>query len=197
MAEMKGLLTLGLVGVGGYLLYEWYVQQQAAAAAATATSPGTTPGTPAPAPAATMQTVASDMQNVMGGATTLNADQWNVAFVQVMGQPIDQKYGFSFDAAYGPVVNRVRNYGATMSALTFLQLAASVAPQGLPGLSGIARYSVPALTTTGNMLYRAHHPYPYARTFNLRGLSGPVHATGFEKVMWAGYPLRSNRLRGY
>lgn len=205
---------LALLGVGAYFVYEWWVSSSTTATATTGTAtatPGTTqagtttsvstaPSTTTAMPSGTMQTLALNMEQVLNSSSA-NADQWNWAVARILGQGLDQKYNFAFDSVYGSVVNGVRNNGATMSALTFLQLAAS-AVGGLPGLSGlgsaIARFPGHFFNTTGNMIYLAHHPLPYTPTYNLRGFRGLgafTQASGFEKALWAGRPLRSNRIR--
>ena len=89
-----------------------------------------------------------------------------------------------------------------MGALTFLQIAASAKPGGLPGLSGlgsaIARFAGPWIPSYGNMIYMAHHPLPYTPTFNLRGFRGIgafTQASGMEKALWQQGQIRSNRIR--
>jgi hypothetical protein len=164
--------------------------------APTAAPPAST-STPTPS---SLQTLAANMAGNIN-MTVASADQWNYAFSHVIGQNIDQKYGFSFDKVYGPITGpatkRVRNNGATMSALMFLQLAAAAVPGGLPGLSGfgaIARFSGPVINSVGNMIYQAHHPLPYAPTYTLRGLGAVTQAMGFEKALFANHLLRSNRV---
>ena len=146
------------------------------------------------APAVPMATVATNMENAIG-LTVATADQWNTAYARVMGQGIDQQFGFSFDAAYGTVSNGVRNNGATMSALLFLQQAAAQVPGGigLSGLGAFVRYPWPSFQTTGNMIYRSHHPLPYNQTsYRVRaGLGALTSATGFEKILWANQQLRA------
>ena len=146
------------------------------------------PSTSTPAPSGTMTTLANNMAAAIG-LTSGTADQWNVAFTRVMGQGIDSKFNLNFDQVYGPVVNGVRNNGATMSALMFLQLAASAAGGTLPGLSGfgrIARFPGNRLITPGTMLYQAHHPFPYTPTWNLSGMGAYTQTTGGERALWAG-----------
>lgn len=209
----KTILVLGVVGAGAYLLYEWWAGQQAAASTPTTGSgtPGTTPtmqqtqqptniGTtppsttpPTPAPSGTMTTLVANMQQQLNGKTTATADQWDWAFSNIMGQPIDVKYGINFDSVYGPAVNGVRNNGATMSGLMFLQLAASAKGGTLPGLTGfgkIAQYAGPRYFTAGNMIYQIHHPFPYQPSFNLRGMGAYTQASGWERALWAGRRLR-------
>lgn len=204
----KTILVLGVVGVGAYLLYEWWAGQQAAATTTPATgTPGTSPTLPqpttvstappstttTPAPSGTMNTLVANMQSQLNGKTTATADQWDWAFSNIMGQPIDAKYGINFDSVYGPAVNGVRNNGATMSGLMFLQLAASAKGGTLPGLTGfgkIARYAGPAMNTVGNMIYQAHHPFPYQPTFSLRGIGAYTQASGWERALWAGRGFR-------
>ena len=134
------------------------------------------------------------MQNAIQ-MTVANADQWNYAFRQVAGQGADQAYSFNFDKVYGPVVNGARPSGA-MSAEVFLQMASN--GRGMSGFGAIAQYASPALLTQGNMIYMAHHPFPYSPTYTLRGLKGlggVVQASGFEKALFARQPLMSNKLR--
>lgn len=206
------ILPWVLVGVGAYLVYEWYVTSTATTTTATGTTPGMTPtmtaggqptsvstapsSTPAQ-PSSTMTALANNLTSVLG-MTSASADQWDFAFSKIMGQAIDQKYGLSFDGIYGPVVGGLRRTG-NMSALVFLQLAAASVPGGLPGLSGLSSAIVrfPANWGAGalNTLTERQHPLPYALTHRLRGLGAFTQATGFEKALWAGRPLWSNRLR--
>jgi hypothetical protein len=148
------------------------------------TTPTTTQGTPAPATTqSTLMTLANNMQSNIN-MTTANPDQWDVAFSNIMGTPIDQKYNFNFDTVYGPATQRANNQ---MSALTFLQIAASAVPGGLPGLSGlglISRFPVPSYSTAGNMMYLVHHPLPYTPTY--RGFGAFTQTTGFERALVTG-----------
>lgn len=215
MAEsgMKDLLMLGAVGVAGYFIYEWLFAPAATTAVQPAPAPGTTPTqqsqggqtSVSTAPSTTaqtpspIQTLAANMQASLGQATA-TADQWDVAFTRVMGQSIDSKYGLSFDTVYGPVVNGVRNNGATMNALMFLQMAAQAVPGGLPGLSGLGaalvRYPGMIPQTMGSMMTIAHHPLPYALTYTLRGLGAFNQPTGLERSLFAGRPFHPTRVLG-
>jgi hypothetical protein len=214
MAKDSGskILTLGLVGVGGYFLWQMLTAKPTGTVAP-APPPGTSPTmnqaqiptsvstAPSSTPqiSNTMQALAANMQQNLG-VSSASADAWDVAFTRIMGQAIDAKFGFSFDQAYGSVVNGVRNNGAMMSALTFLMLAAQNVPGGLPGLSGLAsalvRYPGPVLSTHGNMLFAAHHPLPYALTYTLRGLGAFTQPTGLERALFAGQPLNPMRAFG-
>lgn len=212
---MGSILTIALVGVGAYLVYEWYVSSQQATAAAGSTLPPATPGTtttmnqsgtptsvstappttpPAAAPISnTMQTLAANMTSMLGQATG-SADQWDYEFQKVMGAPIDQKYGLNFDAVYGAMVNGARNNGALITAMMFLQLAATANGGSLPGLSGFGAISVlargPALPTRNNMIFSNHHPLPYSATYTgFRGLGSYTQASGFERALLGGQPL--------
>ena len=138
-----------------------------------------------------MTALAAQMATQLG-MTTANADQWDYAFQAIMGQPIDKKYGFSFDTVYGPIVNGVRASGQ-MTAMGFLLTAAAAVPGGLPGMSGfgtISRFPGPKYTTLSNMISQVQHPLPYALSYNLRGFRGGMGAfvatTGFERALWAG-----------
>lgn len=211
---MKEILMLGAVAVGGYLLYNWYESSQATAVApAPAPTPGTTTAmqqgqqttSVSTAPSSTpqnptlLQTVANNMTTSLGQQTA-TADQWDVAFTRVMGQAIDAKYGINFDQVYGGIVNGVRNNGATMTALMFLQLAAQAVPGGLPGLSSLGaafvRYPGMIPSSQGNMMFHAHHPLPYALTYTLKGLGAFTQPTGFERALFAGRPLSPTRVFG-
>lgn len=215
MAEESGLskvLPWVLVGVGAYLVYEWYVASTTTTTTGTAATPGTTstmtagsqqtsistapPSTPAQ-PSANMTSLASSLTQYLGMATA-SADQWNYAFSHLMGIGIDTKYGLDFGRVYGQVSGGVRPTG-NMSALAFLQLAAASLPGGLPGLSGLSSAIVrfPGSWSAGmlNTLTERQHPLPYALTYRLRGLGAFTQATGFEKALWAGRPLWTNRLR--
>lgn len=160
--------------------------QQTGGQTSVTTTPTSTPNTTTPAPSGTMTTLAGNMAQAIG-KTTATADEWDYAFNQIMGQAIDAKYGLNFDTVYGPAVNGVRNNGATMSALMFLQLAASAKGGSLPGLSGfgnIAQFGGPRYMTTGTMIYQMHHPFPYRPSFS--GVGAYTQATGGERALWAG-----------
>lgn len=159
------------------------------------TSGSTTSGSTSSTSPTTIPTpsIATAMANAIG-MQTANADQWNYAYNQLMGQGADAQYKFNFDKVYGPVVNGVR-WSGTMSAQVFLQMAQNGA--GMSGLGTIVRLAGPALTTQGNLIYQAHHPFPYVPTYTLRGLGAMgamVQASGFEKALFTRQPMRSNRL---
>lgn len=218
MAEESGIskvLPWVLVGVGAYLVYEWYVSSTTATTTGTAATPGTTatmtagsqPTSVSTAPSSTPAQPSSNIVSLANsmvqylGQSTASADQWNYAFSHLMGIGIEVKYGLSFDGVYGPVVGGVRRTG-NMTATAFLQLAAASIPGGLPGLSGLSSAIVRFPGTWGagmlNTLTERHHPLPYALTYTLRGFRGLgafTQATGFEKALWAGRPLWTNRLR--
>ena len=281
MADGKQIALFGMLGVGGYIVYEYYRyssaintlvggdQTQIASAEAalpfftflsmnwggagtsnqvqiynalqailsgtttasspqpgtTSTSqptsisnaPSTTPAPLPPAPPANSPSqltsyrstgIASQMEQLIN-MSSANADQWNWAYAQLTGQGIDAQYGFNFDTVYGPVVNGVRNNGATMSAPVFLQKAgvssgalaggaSRTTTKTLHGLGVIANFVGPRYSTVGNMVYQIHHPFPYLPTYTLKGLTGlgtVTQAMGFEKALLAGQPLRSNRIR--
>lgn len=164
------------------------------------------PSTPAPLPPAppaktsivnARRGMASQLEAAIS-MTTANADQWNYAYNQVTGQGADARYGFNFDAVYGPVVNGARSSG-TMSADVFLQMAsgASGGSGSRRGLGFIANFPGARFSTVGNMLYLVHHPFPYSPTYNLKGvgLGAVTQATGFEKALFTNQRLRSNRIR--
>ena len=141
-----------------------------------------------------MASLAAQMQSTLG-MSSATADQWDYAFQKIMGQPIDKKYGFSFDTVYGPLVNGARSTGS-MSAMGFLLTAAAAVPGGLPGMSGfgtITRFPGPKYSTVGTMVTQLMHPLPYALSYNLRGFRGGMgaftHASGFERALWAGRRL--------
>lgn len=163
--------------------------------------------------------MATQMQSAIG-MSTANADQWNYAFRQITGQDISTYYGFNFDTVYGAVVNGARSSGQ-LTAQAFLNMgqgAATVTPTqsagsssggtvhpvrgGVKGLGAIARYPGPAILPIGNLLYQAHHPLPYLPSYTLKGLGGfgrpglgaPTHPLGFERALYAGLPLRSNKV---
>lgn len=174
-----------------------------------ATSVSSAPGTTSPAPPAPQPTsslvpakgirggaLALQMQNTIG-MSIANADQWNYAYTQINGEGVDRQFGLNFDAVYGPVVNGTRSSG-TMTANVFLQKAQTAISGGTSGvgrLSAIAQYAGPALATQGNLIYQAHHPFPYTPTYTLRGLGAVTAPTGFESALFARRPLRSNRIR--
>ena len=219
MAQHDGGINwtgLILLGVGGWLIWDWLTASATPVASTATAQPGTTPtmnqsgqvtsvstaSQTTPPPSGTMQTLAQNMVNTLG-TTNATADQWNFAYAKIMGQGIDKQYGLNFDSVYGPITSAgVRNNGATMTALTFIQLAASAHPGGLPGLSGlgsaIARFSGRWIPSYGNMIYMAHHPLPYSPTYNLRGFRGLgayTQASGMEKALWQQGHLRGNRIR--
>ena len=181
----KEILVLGLVGVGAYLLYNWWQGQQTAVAGGTVQAPGTTqPGqtttistappstvTPAPGPPGVPQPTATDLQNILN-KTTGSADDWNYAYRQRTGYGIEQVYGFDFDKVYGPVVNGVRSTG-TITADAFLQAPARFGFQPLSTMKPLSGFGAIAIlpglqqsyqqqiipyfrTQSGELLYRAH-----------------------------------------
>lgn len=199
---------LGLVAVGGYFLYEWWVGQQAAAATTTTPTPGTTPTmtqaqtptsvstAPTTTPATTTTTTgtaaptATDLQNQLN-QTLAGADAWNYAYAQLTGVGIDRRYGFSFDQVYGSIVNGVRNNGQLLTANAFLTMPAAfgfTTPAKLSGLGAIAQFYTPVVAPQGSMIYRAQHPSPYR--YPMAGLGAFTQATGFEKALWGGRSLR-------
>jgi len=204
---MGNLLTIGLLGVGAYFLYEWFIAPAATTTTTTSTTPGTTPtqnqtggqtsvSTAPPSTPTLLQSVASNMVQKMAGVTSASADQWNAAFASIFGQGIDSKYNLDFDATYGSPDHRTNT---TMSAMDFLQQAA-VAKGGLPGLSGLGafvRYPGIPVTTVGSMVYARHHPLPHGITNELRrfrGLGAYTAPTGFEAALFGRGVLGRNKL---
>ena len=153
------------------------------------TSVSTAPATTVSTPSA-MVTLAANMQQAIG-TPTANPDQWNNAFQLVMGSPADLKYGFSFDAVYGPAAQRAPQQ---MSAMMFLQLAAAATGGNLPGLSGlgrIQRFPGSSIRSVGSMATVAHHPLPYVPSYaGFHGIGAFTKATGFERALLAGRPVR-------
>jgi hypothetical protein len=208
---MNTILTLGLVGVGAYLLYEWLVApslQTVAVPAAAGATPGTTPTmtqSQAPTSVSTAptttpivsQSTAQQIQAKMlaaGDDPTLNhsTSQWNYYYAQVAGipgptpdkllpnspDPINQLVPFS-------------TYWAAMQTLGFSGLGAA-----------FQRFQTPFLRQPPfNMTFVAAHPLPYAPNFTLfhgmRGLGGPVHASGMESALWAGRGLNRHFRMGW
>lgn len=164
-----------------------------------------------------MSAMASQMQTKIN-MTMANADQWNYAYNAITGTDISTAYGFSFDTVYGPVVNGARSSG-NLTAQAFLNMAEAAATQkpasstsgsttptgtgivlhprgsNIRGFGSIATYPGPRYTTTGNMIYSIHHPYPYVPSYSLKGLGAVTQPMGFEKALYAGIPLRSNKVR--
>lgn len=203
---MGNILTIGLVGVGAYFLYEWW-QSQSATTTPVTTTPGTTTtmnqsggqtsvSTAPPSTPALLTAVAANMTSKLAGVTSASADQWDSAFSSIFGQNIDVKYGLDFDSVYGTPDHRSN---VTMTAMDFLQQAA-VAKGGLPGLSGLGafvRYPGLPARTMGSMVYARHHPLPHGITNELRrfrGLGAYTAPTGFESALFAGRGLSRNKL---
>jgi hypothetical protein len=86
------LITLGLLGVGGYLLYNWWTTSQASAAAQTAAT-----GTPAPTPpvyqyspppaSQQLQTAAASNSIVQAQGGQADAYQWATIYNGISGLP--------------------------------------------------------------------------------------------------------------
>ena len=152
------------------------------------TAPPTTPPPPAvsmvklPPPGYSTPLVPSSAAGLLGSQLeqmlglssggTASADQWNYAYSHLTGKGIEQAYSLSsFDSVYGPVVNGVRSSGQ-MTVLAFLTkaIAAGISP-GTSGLGLLTRQpGGNPFSTVGNMGYQRHHPWPYIRSFNLRGV---------------------------
>lgn len=135
------VITWGAVGLGGYLLYQWW-QSQSAATAATA------PATPTPTAAANAATPVPSASSVSsldalyramvqaaaaaGHTGTLTADQWGYYLGQVSGTPApDALQAF-------PGFNRTTNWPSISSAQYWAGIAPLVAQQ--KGLSGIGLF---------------------------------------------------------
>jgi hypothetical protein len=134
---MKNILWLAGIGVGGYLAYQWWQNQQAAtAAASTALPAGTTPVmgqqisviTPAGG-----EPTATQLENQTNRLTATAAD-WNAAYtILTGGRGIDTLYGFDFSSVYSGI-------GAQMiTAQTFLTMAKATGLSPHISLSGFGR----------------------------------------------------------
>lgn len=87
MASSNSLVTILLVGVGGYLIYEWFIAPSTAAATATPTTPPVTPSLPPPAPGTppapaqpafnSLDQIYARIQAAVGTNTTQTPDQFN------------------------------------------------------------------------------------------------------------------------
>ena len=142
-------------------------------------------------------TLSTQMEQTIN-MTTANADQWNYAYSHITGSNVMSSS--QFDSVFGVVVNGARSSG-TMTATVFLQKAGidptgtAALPHGLHGFGAIINYAGRRYSTTGNMIYQVHHPFPYWPTYSLKGLGGITQASGFEKTLLAGQPLRRSRIR--
>lgn len=87
------ILKLGLIGVGGYFLYEWFFATPAAPAAPAivpATTLPTTAAAATPAAPSTLDTYYSGMvakASAAGESSSLTPDQWGFYLAEVMGKP--------------------------------------------------------------------------------------------------------------
>lgn len=134
----KNVLTLGVLGVVGYLVYQWWQTQQATAAA---TTPAATPGTSALmsgqqqisviTPTGSGEPTAVQLQNQLNKISAYAAD-WNNAYTALTGRSIDQLYGFNFNAVYGGL-------GSTITAQAFLNMAHATGFSPHINLSGLGR----------------------------------------------------------
>lgn len=149
---IKDILILGGVAVGGYLLYNWWINSQAVGPATNTQlpTPGTTPtmnqaggttsvstiqtstpatGSPQQGTSASVPTVQqptpADLQNALGHPGTANADQWNFVYRSIMGAGIDQVFNFNFDGVYGAVTSNGTRSSGQMTAIAFLNAPAS------------------------------------------------------------------------
>jgi hypothetical protein len=246
---VKDILLLGLVAVGGYFLWEWLTAPAVSATTTTTPTPGTTPtmvaaGAPtsvstvptttpttgggAQGTSAAMPTVqqptAADLQSTCGGNATMNADQWNYCYRQLMGAGIDSVFNFNFNTVYGAVQSNGTRSSGQMTASAFLSAPGNSGfvtpqtPQGssslgaplsivgprnlrvasranLAGLAAITHFYTPVVNPLGSMVYRAQHPSPYRYPMTGgSGFSGFTQPTGFEAALWGSGSLWRNKL---
>jgi hypothetical protein len=214
MAEsgMKTILTLGLVGVGAYFLYEYLIAPNLVAAVPTPT-PGTTPastgqpttvstapsstpattGTPQPI---TAQSTPAQMQAKMLAAgddptTNHSVSQWNYYYAQVAGI-----------AGPDSAVVLPNSPDPVNQLIPFSTWWAGMQKAGFSGLGAFARFNVPFVRQPpANMTFAAGHPLPYAPNYTLfhglHGLGAAVHTTGMEAALWAGRGLNRHWNRGW
>jgi len=203
VADMaRNLVVVGAVGVGAYLLYEYLKSScgtNPSGMFCSFITPGTTSSTAggqtsvSTVPTSTVTLPSATQLQTQLNATMSTADGWNSAFSTLMGFGIDRIYNFSFDQVYGPVPR------GQISAQAFLQapLLFGLSPQKLSGLGqAFVRYQGAFPPTQASMLFHAHHPLPYALTYTMRGLGAFTQPSGFERALFAGRPLRPNRLLG-
>jgi hypothetical protein len=176
-STVKDIVLLALVGVGGYLLYEWWISSQSTVSNVVTPTPGTTPtqaqtggitsvstiptSTPTTGPGAqgtsaamptVQQPTAADLQNALGNAGTATADQWNYEYKALMGAGIDSVFGFNFNTVYGAVGANGQRSSGQMTAQAFLNAPASagyIPPQTVQGTSNGT--SVSSTTSNGTM----------------------------------------------
>jgi len=112
------------------------------------------------------------------------------------GYGIEQLYGTDFDTIFGPVVNGGRPDTGNITADAFLTKPLAkglVKGSSIKGLGTIARFYTPVFNPMSSMVYRSQHPSPYRFPVS-GGMGAFTQATGFEKALWAGRFLRSNRI---
>lgn len=135
------VLTIGAVGIGGYLLYQWWQGQTAAAAVSAPASPTPTAAANASTPVPSASSVSSldalyramvQAAAAAGHTATLTADQWGYYLGQVAGSPApDALQAF-------PSFNRATNWPSISSAQYWAGIAPLVAQQ--KGLSGLGLF---------------------------------------------------------
>lgn len=125
-------VLLGLVGVGGYFLYEKFFKTQTVAVSTAA--PGTTAAmqqisviTPAGG-----EPTAGQLQDQLNRLTATASD-WNAAYTTLTGKSIDTLYGFSFNSVYGSLGNN------TITAQAFLSMAKATGLVPHISLTGFGR----------------------------------------------------------
>jgi hypothetical protein len=137
------------------------------------------------------------LQNALG-QTLASPDQWNFAYRQLTGYGIEQIYGGDFGAIYGSIQSDGTRPTGNISAQAFLSMPAGTATKTIgsrrSSLGAIARFYTPVVNPMASMVYRAQHPSPYRLPMG-GGMGALTQATGFEKTLWAGSWLRSNRIR--
>jgi hypothetical protein len=152
------------------------------------------PTAPPPPPPSLPQPTGADLQKVLN-LTIASPDQWNYAYRQLTGYGIEQLYGSDFDTVFGAITNGARPTGS-ITADAFLSLPLSrglVKKSSISGLGTIARFYTPVVNPMSSLVYRSQHPSPYRFPVS-GGMGAFTQATGFEKALWAGRFLRSNRI---
>jgi hypothetical protein len=143
------LITLGLLGVGGYLLYNWWTTSQVSAAAQTAAT-----GTPAPTPPAyvytppaasqQLQTAAAQNTIIQAQGGQADAYQWATEYNSIAGLPSISSVNINntffpngLPATKTPNAPGMSQQGLPlMSAQTFIQ---GLTAAGVTGLSGFGQ----------------------------------------------------------
>jgi hypothetical protein len=153
------------------------------------------PPAPPPPPPSLPQPTGADLGKVLN-LSVASPDEWNFAYRQLTGYGIDQLYGTDFDTIFGAVQSDGTRPTGSITGDAFLTLPLSrglVKGSSIKGLGTIARFYTPVFNPMSSMVYRSQHPSPYRFPVS-GGMGAFTQATGFEKALWAGRFLRSNRI---